>query len=194
MRKVIRDLEESNQGSYELENGYTGDLSLYEYVEIEAWGGGEAGHIACKAQSTESRLGIPGDYIKAKLKIDPSYPIIKVTVTEGGGRLTSHISNKDGGPTFIKMCKDSSGADCKDLITIAGGGKYKTYDAKEYKGTKVHIDKLKPGEPTIVTGISSTQGGCINKSSETYGKGSPGYAKVKPMFNETDANKIKKID
>ncbi|MCA4775387.1 hypothetical protein IHO40_04805 [Wolbachia endosymbiont of Mansonella ozzardi] len=218
-------LEESNQGSYELGNSYTGDLSPYDYVEIEAWGGGEAGHIADKAQSTESRPGIPGDYIKAKLKIDPSHPVIKVKVMEGGGGLTSHISNKDGGPTFIKMCKNSSGADCKDLITIAGGGKHRTYNGKEYRKTKVHIDELKLREPTIVTGTSSTQGkqiayiengqikykdvkecrvgyidraygagGCINRSSETYGRGSPGYVKVKPMLDEFNESKIKKID
>jgi hypothetical protein len=211
-------LEESNQGSYELGDGYTGDLSQYDYVEIEAWGGGEAGHIAGKAKSTESRPGMPGDYIKAKLKIDPNHPVIKVT--EGGGGQEDSLSNKDGGPTWIEMCKDSSGANCKDLITVAGGGEYRTYGGQSYKETKVHINDLKLGEPTIVTGTASTQdnqvayiengkiepesvsctngfrsnrpgaGGCIDKNKGSYSKGSPGYVKIKSMFDKIDESKI----
>lgn len=216
-------LEESNQGSYELGDGYTDDLSLYDYVEIEAWGGGEAGHIDGKAKSTESRPGMPGDYIKAKLKIDPNHPVIKVKVTEGGGGQEDSLSNKDGGPTWIEMC-DSHRQDCKPLITVAGGGEHRTYGGQSYKETKVYIDDLKLGEPTIVTGTASTQdnqvayikdgeikyeaiecnsglrsskpgaGGCINKSKGIYSKGSPGHVKIKPMFDKIDENKIEKID
>ncbi|MDR0288493.1 MAG: hypothetical protein LBH78_00300 [Rickettsiales bacterium] len=212
-------LEESNQGSYELGDGYTDDLSQYDYVEIEAWGGGEAGHIKNTAHSTESRPGMPGDYIKAKLKIDPSRPVIKVKVTEGGGGQEDSPSNKDGGPTWIEMC-NSYRQDCQPLTTVAGGGKYKTYGRKEYKETKVHINDLKLGEPTIVTGTAPTQdnqvayiengkiepesvsctntfisnkpgtGGCIDKSKGIYSKGSPGYVKIKPMFDKIDESKI----
>jgi hypothetical protein len=216
-------LEESNQGSYELGDGYTDDLSQYDYVEIEAWGGGEAGHIAGKAKSTESRPGMPGDYIEAKLKIDPSRPIIKVKVMEGGGGQENSPSNKDGGPTWIEMC-NSYRQDCQPLITVAGGGKYRTYGGQSYKETKVHINDLKLGEPTIVTGTASTQdnqaayiengkiepesiscantfisnkpgaGGCIDKSKGSYSKGSPGYVKVKPMLDEFNEERVKKID
>lgn len=136
-------IENRDQKLYELGDGYTDDLSMYDYVEIEAWGGGEAGHIADKAQSTVSRLGMPGDYIKAKLKINPNYPYIKVKVTEGGGGQEDDESNKDGGPTLIKMCRDSSETICKDLITVAGGGTYRTYGGKNYKDTIIHEQSLK---------------------------------------------------
>ncbi|MDR2831734.1 MAG: hypothetical protein LBV62_02360 [Rickettsiales bacterium] len=152
-------LEESSRGSYDLRGGYTNDLSRYDYVEIEAWGGGEAGHIqgtpsGCKDTncSTENRPGMPGDYIKAKLKIDPNYPIIKVEVTEGGGGQEDFLSNKDGGPTFIKMCKDISEGNCKSLITVAGGGTSRTYAGKDYKETIIHKPGLKL-EETIIKGI-----------------------------------------
>ncbi|QKX03213.1 hypothetical protein GOY07_03520 [Wolbachia endosymbiont of Litomosoides sigmodontis] len=142
------------------DDNYTDDLSKYDSIEIEAWGGGEAGHIKNTAHSTESRLGMPGDYIKVQLKIDPNYPIIRAQATEGGGGLTNNISNKDGGPTFIKMCKDSSEVNCKDLITVAGGGKHRIYGGKEYKKTKVHdnLGNLEIlGNPTVVTGKDFTE-------------------------------------
>ncbi|MDG7052920.1 MAG: hypothetical protein LKM45_03470 [Wolbachia endosymbiont of Alcedoecus sp.] len=150
-------LEESNQGSYEPGDGYTDDLSLYDYVEIEAWGGGEAGHIDGKAKSTESRPGIPGDYIKAKLKIDPNHPVIKVKVTEGGGGQEDSPSNKDGGPTWIEMC-DSHRQDCEPLITVAGGGEHRIYGGQSYKDTIVHEQNLKL-EEEITKGdkLSSTE-------------------------------------
>lgn len=138
-------LENKLQKPYDLGDGYTDDLSIYDYVEIEAWGGGEAGHIRGKASSRETRSGMPGDYIKAKLKIDPNYPFIQVKVTEGGGGREGYEPNKDGGPTIIKMCKDNTERDCKDFITVAGGGKYRTYGGTEYKETKVHRN-LKQGE------------------------------------------------
>ncbi|QOD38585.1 hypothetical protein [Candidatus Wolbachia massiliensis] len=205
------------------DNNYTDDLSKYGYIEIEAWGGGEAGHIDGEAQSTESRPGMPGDYIKVQLKIDPNYPIIKAKATEGGGRLTGHISNKDGGPIFVEMCKLQR-QNCKPLITVAGGGIHKKYGNREYKETKVHDDDVKNlkilGNPTIVTGTASVQdnqityiengeikheavrcnsvrsnkhgaGGCIDKSSKTYGRGSPGYVIIKSV--KIDDKEVEKI-
>lgn len=77
---------------------------MFDRVEIEAWGSGEAGHIKdtpinCRSSvcSTESRAGMPGDYIKAKLEIDPNYPVIKVKVTEGGvtGKVASQTRTED---------------------------------------------------------------------------------------------------
>ncbi|OCA06923.1 hypothetical protein [Wolbachia endosymbiont of Trichogramma pretiosum] len=136
-------IEERDQKLYELGDGYTGDLSMYDYVEIEAWGSGEAGHIAGKAQSTENRPGMPGDYIKAKLRVNPSYPYIQVKVTEGGGGQENDKSNKDGGPTLVKMCMDLSQTLCKDLITVAGGGRYRIYGRKDYKDTIIHEQSLK---------------------------------------------------
>ncbi|MFP3022954.1 MAG: hypothetical protein ACEY3K_08620 [Wolbachia sp.] len=149
LRDKKKKLEKSNKESYELGDGYTDDLSMYDYVEIEAWGGGEAGHIDGKAQSTENRPGMPGDYIKAKLRVNPSYPYIKVKVTEGGGGQENDKSNKDGGPTLIKMCRDLSETICKDLITVAGGGTYRTYAGKNYKDTIIHEQNLKLEEEVV---------------------------------------------
>ncbi|WP_353284644.1 hypothetical protein [Wolbachia endosymbiont (group A) of Lasioglossum fulvicorne] len=140
------------------DNNYTSDLSKYGYIEIEAWGGGEAGHIKDEALSTENRPGMPGDYIKIKLKIDPEYPIIRAKATEGGGGLISHISNKDGGPTWIKIC-NSRRQNCKPLITVTGGGVHKRYGGQEYKKTEIHgnLGNLKVlGNPTVVEGKKFT--------------------------------------
>ncbi|WP_353276791.1 hypothetical protein [Wolbachia endosymbiont (group B) of Villa cingulata] len=219
-------IEDRDQKLYELGDGYTDDLSMYDYVEIEAWGGGEAGHIADKAQSTENRPGMPGDYIKAKLKINPDYPYIKVKVTEGGGGQENDKSNKDGGPTLIKMCRDLSETICKDLITVAGGGTYRTYGRKNYKDTIIHEQNLKLEEEVVkgdkldsredneiayirngkieyenvpecsksYTNIIYGAGGCINESSKNYSKGAPGYVKIKPIFEEINEKRVKKID
>ncbi|TNK93692.1 hypothetical protein OUY_04925 [Wolbachia endosymbiont of Leptopilina clavipes] len=219
-------IENRDQKLYELGDGYTDDLSMYDYVEIEAWGGGEAGHIADKAQSTVSRLGMPGDYIKTKLRVNPSYPYIKVKVTEGGGGQEDDESNKDGGPTLIKMCRDSSETICKDLITVAGGGTYRTYGKKNYKDTIIHEqslklkeeikkgDKLNSSKDNKIAYIENGEigykdvtkcsknyvnktygaGGCINESSKNYSKGAPGYVKIKPIFEEINEKRVKKID
>ena len=226
LRNKKQELERSNKESYELGDGYTDDLSMYDYVEIEAWGGGEAGHIADKAQSTVSRLGMPGDYIKAKLRVNPSYPYIKVKVTEGGGGQENDKSNKDGGPTLIKMCIDLSETICKDLITVSGGGTHRTYGGKNYKDTTIHEESLKLKEEIKkgeklnsskdnkiayiengeigykdVTKCSKNYvnktygaGGCINESSKSYSKGAPGYVKIKPIFDEINKERVKKID
>ncbi|MDN5248329.1 MAG: hypothetical protein QWI36_04305 [Wolbachia endosymbiont of Tyrophagus putrescentiae] len=144
LREKKRKVEDRNSKSYDLggSNDYTDNLSQYEYVEIEAWGGGEAGHINGKAKSTEDRIGMPGDYIKAKLKVDPNYPYIKVEVTEGGGNQEDAESNKDGGPTMIKICSSNSESEngCKELITVRGGGQFHEYGGKKYTKTKIHRD------------------------------------------------------
>ncbi len=219
-------IEDRDQKLYELGDGYTDDLSMYDYVEIEAWGGGEAGHIADKAQSTENRPGMPGDYIKAKLRVNPSYPYIKVKVTEGGGGQENDKSNKDGGPTLVKMCRDLSETICKDLITVAGGGTYRTYGGKNYKDTIIHEqslklkeeikkgDKLNSSKDNKIAYIENGEigykdvtkcsknyvnktygaGGCINENSKSYSKGAPGYVKIKPIFDEINKERVKKID
>ncbi|WP_434732032.1 hypothetical protein [Wolbachia endosymbiont of Zygogramma bicolorata] len=226
------DLEKNNEKSYDPESKdvYTDDLSImFDRVEIEAWGSGEAGHIKdtpinCESSvcSTESRAGMPGDYIKAKLKIDPNYPVIKVKVTEGGGNQENNSSDKDGGPIFIKMCR-SDKQDCKSLITVAGGGMYRTYgpERTSYRDTIIHepsleLEKivipasaLKSTENNKITYIEDGQvkyeiiecgsglrsskpgaGGCIYKSKEIYGKGSPGYVKIRPITKEFDKEEI----
>ncbi len=163
------DLEKNNEKSYDHENKdvYTDDLSIkFDRVEIEAWGSGEAGHIKdtpinCESSvcSTESRAGMPGDYIKAKLKIDPNYPVIKVKVTEGGGNQENNSSDKDGGPIFIKMCR-SDKQDCKPLITVAGGGMYRTYgpERTSYRDTIIHEPSLEL-EKTVIpaSALKSTE-------------------------------------
>ncbi|WP_341819371.1 hypothetical protein [Wolbachia endosymbiont (group A) of Brachyopa scutellaris] len=223
------DLEKNNEKSYDHKNKdvYTDDLSIkFDRIKIEAWGSGEAGHIqgsGCdnqKCHSTESRVGMPGDYIKAKLKIDPNYPIIKVQVTEGGGNQESNLSDKDGGPVFIEMC-NSQKQHCQQLITVAGRGEYRTYGGKGYEETVIHkqdlkleekivkADKLKSTQDNQIAYIEngeikyetvecgsglrssrSVAGGCINKSKGIYGKGSPGYVKIRPIIKEFDEEEI----
>lgn len=223
------DLEKNNEKSYDHKNKdvYTDDLSIkFDRIKIEAWGSGEAGHIqgsGCdnqKCHSTESRVGMPGDYIKAKLKIDPNYPIIKVQVTEGGGNQESNLSDKDGGPVFIEMC-NSQKQHCQQLITVAGRGEYRTYGGKGYEETVIHkqdlkleekivkADKLKSTQDNQIayiengeikyetvecgSGLRSSRsgaGGCINKSKGIYGKGSPGYVKIRPIIKEFDEEEI----
>ncbi|WP_265016011.1 hypothetical protein [Wolbachia endosymbiont (group A) of Anoplius nigerrimus] len=241
------DLEKNNEKSYDHENKdvYTDDLSIkFDRVEIEAWGSGEAGHIqgsGCNNQnchSTESRVGMPGDYIKAKLKIDPNYPVIKVKVTEGGGNQENNSSDKDGGPIFIEMCR-LDGQSCKELITVAGGGMHRTYgpERTSYRDTIIHepsleLEKtvipasaLKSTEDNKITYIEDGQvkyttvncesnlrsnkpgaGGCIDKNKEVhdensprymqkgiYGKGSPGYVKIRPIIKEFDEEEINAV-
>nr|WP_237350065.1 hypothetical protein [Wolbachia endosymbiont of Cylisticus convexus] len=215
LRNKKQELERSKKESYELGDGYTDDLSMYDYVEIEAWGGGEAGHINGKAQSTESRPGMPGDYIKAQLKIDPSYPTIMVEVKEGGGNRELYVSDKNGGSPTIKIC-DLQKQNCQKLITVAGGGTTdqtrihkKNLNLKEtiIKGRKFTEDNkityIENGEIKYkdVTKCSQSYtnkiygaGGCINKSKGTYGKGAPGYVKIKPMFDKINKERVKKID
>ncbi|WP_265026022.1 hypothetical protein [Wolbachia endosymbiont (group A) of Bibio marci] len=230
-----RELEKNSEKSYKPEDGnvYTDDLSIMlDRVEIEAWGSGEAGHIKdtpinCRSSvcSTESRAGMPGDYIKAKLEIDPNYPVIKVKVTEGGGNRESRLSDKDGGPIFIEMC-NSQKHHCEPLITVAGGGKYRTYGGKGYEDTIIHEPSLKLEERIITadtlkstednkiayiengeikyetveceSGLRSSRsgaGGCIDKSKGffgegIYGKGSPGYVKIRPIIKGFDVKEI----
>lgn len=208
-------LEESDQKLYELGDGYTDDLSVYDYVEIEAWGGGEAGHIDGKAHSTVSRPGMPGDYIKAQLKIDPNRPIMIVEVKNGGGNRELYASDKNGGSPTIKIC-DLQKQNCQKLITVAGGGttdrtKIHKQDLKLKeaitKGRKFIEDNkiayIKNGEIEYkgVTKCSKNYvnktygaGGCINESSKSYSKGAPGYVKIKPMLDEINEEKVNKID
>ncbi|MDG7056184.1 MAG: hypothetical protein LKM44_01700 [Wolbachia endosymbiont of Meromenopon meropis] len=221
-------LEKSSQESYgfgdtyyDLVNSYKDDLLImFDHIEIEVWGSGEAGHIEGTAHSIESRLGMPGDYVKAQLKIDPDYPVIKVRITEAGGNKEFIYTDKDGGPIFIEKCR-SNKQDCKLLITVAGGGKYKKYGGHSYEDTVVHeqnlkleeiitkLHKLSSSEDNKVayvedgiikyeaiecsSGLRSNKpgaGGCINKSKRIYGKGSPGYLKIRPVIKEFSEEKI----
>lgn len=144
------------------------------HVEIEVWGYGEAGHIkdtptycgsyvddATKknACSTETRAGMPGDYIKAKLEIDPDYPIIDIEVSEGGGNREKRYTDKDGGPVFIRKCRVGK-QECEDLIAMGGGGIYKEYEYKgryrDYMETIID-DSVKLKKETIVKGLQFTE-------------------------------------
>lgn len=163
--------ESENNKTFEFGNdsNYTSNLSQYKYVEIEAWGGGEAGHIAGKAYSTKNttRIGKPGDYIKAKLKIDKGYPFFRIKVTEGGGGIKDRIQNKDGGPTIIEICPSSDHSNCKELITIRGGGDYHQYGGDTYNKTKIHRE-LQEGEDLHITEIGKdlpiTKGDDLNNN------------------------------
>ncbi len=152
------------------------------------------------------------------------YYLLKVT--EGGGGQENDKPNKDGGPTLIKMCRDLSETICKDLITVAGGGTYRTYGGKNYKDTIIHEQNLKLEEEVVkgdkldsredneiayirngkieyenvpecsksYTNIIYGAGGCIKESSKNYSKGAPGYVKIKPIFEEINEKRVKKID
>ncbi|MDR2045535.1 MAG: hypothetical protein LBP77_00830 [Rickettsiales bacterium] len=149
LKEIIeKELEKKSEKSHDFgsrNHDVDGSQITSSHVEIEVWGSGEAGHIKdtpadCKhyvdsatgknACSTETRAGMPGDYIKAKLEIDPDYPIIDIEVSEGGGNREKRYTDKDGDPIFIRKCRVSK-QECKDLITMGGGGIYKEY---EYKG------------------------------------------------------------
>ncbi|WP_253303545.1 hypothetical protein [Wolbachia endosymbiont of Phyllotreta cruciferae] len=224
-----QEFEKKSEESYGFGSGDS-DMEITGHVEIEVWGSGEAGHIKdtpidCKPLtcSTESRAGIPGDYIKAKLKVDPHYPVITVKGTEGGGNQEQHSSDKDGGPMFIKMCSLDRQS-CRELITIAGGGKHRVYGGKSYKETVIHGESLElekrirtanesestednriayieNGEIKYETikcssGFRSNKpgaGGCIDKSKGIYGKGSAGYVKITPIIKGFDKNIINDI-
>ncbi|NUX01131.1 hypothetical protein GO685_01150 [Wolbachia endosymbiont of Madathamugadia hiepei] len=201
-------------------NDYTDDLSQYDYIEIEAWGGGGAGYFS---QSSSGLLGMPGDYIKAKLKIDPDHPIIRVEVGEVGRQ---EYNNMNGKPTLVKMC-DLHKQNCLPLITVKGG----RYDMRNWKVTKIHAKNLKLGNPKIALSRGSIgsfankdkqiayiedgqmkykdveecredyvggaygAGGCIDKSRGIYGRGSPGYVKIsakKTDYEEIDYGRVDK--
>ncbi|MDE5066938.1 hypothetical protein OZD63_02425 [Wolbachia endosymbiont of Drosophila leontia] len=192
-------------------------------VEIEVWGCGEAGHIkdtpyTYTPNSTESRVGMPGDYIKAELEIDLDYPIINIKVERGGGNREKEYTDKDGGPIFIRKCRLGK-QECKDLITMGGGGIYKIYEYKDYTEPIID-DSVKLKEKTTTTGLRVTEdnkiiyiengeikhetvkcskgfgsskpgaGGCIDKSKRIYGKGSAGQVKVTPIIKGFDINII----
>ncbi len=192
-------------------------------VEIEVWGCGEAGHIkdtpyTYTPNSTESRVGMPGDYIKAELEIDLDYPIINIKVEQGGGNREKEYTDKDGGPIFIRKCRLGK-QECKDLITMGGGGIYKIYEYKDYTEPIID-DSVKLKEKTTITGLRVTEdnkiiyiengeikhetvkcskgfgsskpgaGGCIDKSKRIYGKGSAGQVKVTPIIKGFDINII----
>lgn len=134
------------------------------------------------------------------------------------------------------MCR-SDKQDCKPLITVAGGGMYRTYGPKRtsYRDTIIHEPSLEL-EKTVITAdtLKSTEdnkiayiengeikyetvecergfrsskpgaGGCIDKNKEIhhehsqyiqkqkgiYGKGSPGYLKIRPIIKEFDKEEI----
>ncbi|WP_353275853.1 hypothetical protein [Wolbachia endosymbiont (group A) of Pipizella viduata] len=175
--------EKKSEKSHDFGNGnhdVDGSQITSSHVEIEVWGSGEAGHIentpsGCKqymdmhankdACSTETRAGMPGDYIKAELDIDPDYPIIEVKVSEGGGNQESRYTDKDGGPIFVRKCSVGK-KECKDLITMGGGGIYKMYphgnnynDYKSYKSYMETIidDSVKLKKENKKTGLRVTE-------------------------------------
>jgi|GEM_PF-5635212 len=196
-------------------NDYTDDLSQYDYIEIEAWGGGGAGYFS----QSGGLAGMPGDYIKVRLKIDPDHPIIRVEVGKGG------VSYQSGKPTLVEMC-DLHKQNCLPLITVGGGG----YDARSWKKTEVHAENLKLKENIVRSRGSAANlskkdkqiayiedgrmkykdveecredyvdgaygaGGCIDKSRGTYSRGSPGYAEInakKTDYEEIDYEKVDK--
>ncbi len=168
-KQLKQELEKKSEKFYDSKNKdiYTDDLSImFDSIEIEAWGSGEAGHIAdtsvnCKSHvcSTKSRSGMPGDYIKAKLRIDPDYPLIKIRAAEEGNNNENHTSSKNGKSTFIEICSLDK-QDCKKLITVAGGNKYRTYNPENtsYKKTAIHRENLRlEGKITTANTLKSIQ-------------------------------------
>ncbi|WP_265036370.1 hypothetical protein [Wolbachia endosymbiont (group A) of Anomoia purmunda] len=175
---IEKEPEKKSEKSHDFGSGnhdVDGSQITSSRVEIEVWGCGEAGHIKdtptyCKSQidwaatkknacSTETRAGMPGDYIKAELEIDPDYPIIDIEVSEGGGNREKRYTDKDGGPIFIRKCRLGK-QECKDLITMGGGGIYKEYEYKgryrDYMETIID-DSVKLKKETIVKGLQFTE-------------------------------------
>ncbi|WP_265033118.1 hypothetical protein [Wolbachia endosymbiont (group A) of Sicus ferrugineus] len=183
LEKEKQEPEKKSEKSHDFGNGnhdVDGSQITSSHVEIEVWGSGEAGHIentpnSCKrhmdthankdACSTETRAGMPGDYIKAELEIVPDYPIIKVKVSEGGGNQEFRYTDKDGGPIFVRKCSVDK-KECKNLITMGGGGIYKMYphennynDYRSYKSYMETIidDSVKIKKETKTTGLRVTE-------------------------------------
>ncbi|WP_341820913.1 hypothetical protein [Wolbachia endosymbiont (group A) of Myopa testacea] len=167
LEKKKQELEKKSEKPTEFGSGdfdVDGSQIPSSHVEIEVWGCGEAGHIKDTPRSyipcsTENRLGMPGDYIKAELEIDPDYPIIDIEVSEGGGNREKRYTDKDGGPIFIRKCCVGK-QECKDLITMGGGGIYKEYEYKgqyrDYMETIID-DSVKLKEKTTTTGLRVTE-------------------------------------
>ncbi len=168
LKEIIeKELEKKSEKSHDFESGnhdVDGSQITSSRVEIEVWGCGEAGHIkdtpyTYTPNSTESRVGMPGDYIKAELEIDPDYPIIDIEVSEGGGNREKRYTDKDGGPIFIRKCRVGK-QECKDLITMGGGGIYKEYEYKgryrDYMETIID-DSVKLKEKTTTIGLRDTE-------------------------------------
>ncbi|WP_375316505.1 hypothetical protein [Wolbachia endosymbiont (group A) of Colletes cunicularius] len=180
---IEKEPEKKSEKSHDFGNGnhdLDGSQMSSSHVEIEVWGCGEAGHIKDKpirceshvdlvtkknACSTETRAGMPGDYIKAELEIDPDYPIIEFRVSEGGGNQESRYTDKDGGPIFVRKCSVGK-KECKNLITMGGGGIYKMYphgnnynDYRSYKSYMETIidDSVKLKKETKTTGLRVTE-------------------------------------
>ncbi len=177
LEKEKQEPEKKSEKSHDFGNGnhdVDGSQITSSHVEIEVWGCGEAGHIkdtpadcglyvddATKknACSTETRAGMPGDYIKAELEIDLDYPIFDIEASEGGGNREKRYTDKDGGPIFIRKCRVGK-RECKDLITMGGGGIYKEYEYKgryrDYMETIID-DSVKLKEKTTTTGLRDTE-------------------------------------
>ncbi|WP_341818442.1 hypothetical protein [Wolbachia endosymbiont (group B) of Ennomos erosarius] len=178
LKEIIeKELEKKSEKSHDFGSGnhdVDGSQMSSSHVEIEVWGCGEAGHIkdtptycgsyvddATKknACSTETRAGMPGDYIKAELEIDLDYPIFDIEASEGGGNREKRYTDKDGGPIFIRKCRVGK-QECKDLITMGGGGIYKEY---EYKGRyrnymeTIIDDSVKSKAKKTITGLRVTE-------------------------------------
>ncbi|WP_374698492.1 hypothetical protein [Wolbachia endosymbiont (group B) of Limnophora tigrina] len=177
LEKKKQEPEKKSEKSRDFGSGnsdFDGSQTTSSHVEIEVWGCGEAGHIEntpnhCKhhvddatkknACSTETRAGMPGDYIKAELEIDLDYPIFEIEASEGGGNREKRYTDKDGGPIFIRKCRVGK-QECKDLITMGGGGIYKEY---EYEGRyrdymePIIDDSVKLKEKTTTTGLRDTE-------------------------------------
>ncbi|WP_264703938.1 hypothetical protein [Wolbachia endosymbiont (group A) of Volucella inflata] len=172
-----QEFEKKSEKSHDFGSGnhdVDGSQITSSHVEIEVWGCGEAGHIKdtpanCRsyvddatkknACSTETRAGMPGDYIKAELEIDPGYPIFDIEVSEGGGNREKRYTDKDGGPIFIRKCRLGK-QECKDLITMGGGGIYKDYEYKgqyrDYMETIID-DSIKSKAKKTITGLRVTE-------------------------------------
>ncbi len=137
----------------------SGNLSKYEYVDIEVWGNGEDGKLVKSElgkngkfvesklwnnsraelkkesinKSSGSRPGKPGDYIKVSLRVDKHYPFISYYYD-------------DNESIIVQMCNQYK--KCKSLMQVAGGRRYG--NAKTMMYSDRDIDHLKIGQETIV--------------------------------------------
>ncbi|WP_148115238.1 hypothetical protein [Wolbachia pipientis] len=191
------------------------DLSQYEFVDIEAWGGGEDGNLA------ENRLGMPGDYVKARLSINRDYPFITMEMIKAVENIESGTLESVGSAhsIIIKMCQDREAKVCKPLIKVAGGkrsGEDKTTIYEPSLPLQVDIvtgDKVNSSEDNKIAYIEDGQikyggvrscgfnnksikygaGGCINKHNKSYSKGCSGGVVIKPILHEITEDEIKNL-
>ena len=132
------------------EEFFDAKLQKCEFVTVEAWGGGAAGHIFADLNDPltsihgQSFSGSSGGYTKGTIKIENIKNILKIKIGKGGD-----ASNKAGELTEVHLC-NSDKSNCTKLLSANGGeafrGKAQAIDFNDInyfdKNTILHADKF----------------------------------------------------